>query len=154
MSEVSTLKGILRSTANGPAWHGPSVAETLEGITADQAASNPLKGAHSIWELVLHMDAWQVFALRMCEGNPVEMLEGDADWPPVDSTDESAWVKAKVALANHAQRLNELLDEWDDNKLREPVPGREFPFKVLLHGVAHHNIYHAGQIALLKKGSA
>lgn len=151
MSETSTLQGILRSIATGPAWYGPSVAQTLEGITADQAAARPVANAHSIWELLLHMDAWQVFTLRMCEGNPIPMLEGDADWPPVSDTSDAAWTAAKDAFAEHAQQLNACFATWDDAKLREAVPGREFPFKVLLHGIAHHNVYHAGQIGMLKK---
>ncbi len=153
MSEITTLQGILRSTANGPAWHGPSVAQVIEGISAEHAASHPIKGAHSIWELLLHMDAWQIFALHMCDGSPVEMLKGDADWPPIDDISEANWTAAKDAFATHTQQLNDCLNSWDDAKLREPVPGVDFPFKVLLHGVAHHNVYHAGQIALLKKGA-
>lgn len=151
MSETSTLQGILKSIATGPAWYGPSVAQTLEGITADQAAARPVANAHSIWELLLHMDAWQVFTLRMCEGNPIPMLEGDADWPPVSDTNNAAWTAAKDAFTEHTQQLNTCFASWDDAKLRETVPGREFPFKVLLHGIAHHNVYHAGQIGMLKK---
>jgi len=151
MSEISTLQGILRSTVSGPAWHGPSVAETLEGITADQAAARPMENAHSIWELLLHMDAWQVFALRMCEGNPIPSLKGEADWPSVNDSSEAAWIATKDAFTDHARQVNECFASWDESKLREPVPGGEFPYKVILHGVAHHNIYHAGQIALLKK---
>ena len=151
MSETSTLQGILRSAASGPAWHVPSVAQLLEDITAEQAASHPLANAHSIWELLLHMDAWQSFALRTCEGHDTPMLDGDADWPPVSDTSDAAWSATKDAFAKHAKQISACLDSWDDAKLRESVPGREFPFKVLLHGVAHHNLYHAGQIALLKK---
>lgn len=154
MSEISTLQGILRSAAHGPAWHGPSVAEALENITADLAATHPMEHAHTIWELLLHMDAWQVFALRMCEGNPMPSLQGDADWPPVKNTGDAAWHAEKEAFAEHARQLNQCIGSWDDSKLRDTVPDGEFPFKVLLHGVAHHNIYHAGQIALLKKGTA
>jgi len=154
MSEISTLQGILRSAARGPAWHGPSVADTLKDISPDQAASHPIENVHSIWELLLHMDAWQVFALRMCEGNPTPMLKGDADWPPVTDVSDAAWITAKEAFADHARQLNDCFGAWDDAKLREAIPGGEFPFKVLLHGVVHHNIYHAGQIALLKKGLA
>lgn len=154
MSQISTLQGILRSAASGPAWHGPSVAEALENITSDQAASHPMKNAHSIWELLSHMDAWQVFALRMCEGKPIPTLQDDADWPPVNDTNDAAWSAAKEAFAEHARQLNACIDSWDDSKLRDTVPDGEFPFKVLLHGAAHHNIYHAGQISLLKKSLA
>lgn len=153
MSEVSTVNGILRSAASGPAWHGPSVAQIIEDVTAVQAAAKPVPDAHSIWELLLHMDAWQVFALHMCEDNPLPMLEGDADWPPVTDTSDDAWNAAKAAFAEHAKGLGQCIATWDDAKLRETVPGGEFPFKVLLHGVAHHNLYHAGQVAMLKKAA-
>lgn len=153
MSELSTAKAILRSAASGPAWHGPSVAQLLEGVTAECAATTPIPNVHSIWELLLHMDAWQVFALRLCEGDRVPMLEGDDNWPPVKDRSDAEWDAAKASFMEHAHAIGECIATWDDAKLREPVPGAEFPFKVLLHGVAHHNLYHAGQIAILKKAA-
>jgi len=151
MSAITTIQGIIKSSVTGPAWHGPAVMELLADVSAEQAAAKPIANAHSIWELVLHMDAWQAFALRICEGDPEEMLQGDADWPPVTDTSAEAWEAAKQSFVDTANRIRACIADWDDAKLREPLPGREFPFKVLLHGVAHHNLYHAGQIGLLKK---
>lgn len=152
MSEATTISAMLKSVVEGPAWHGPSVIEQLEGMTAAQARRKPLENAHSIWEILLHMAAWQDYALRVLDGGDASPLEGDADWPPVPAEqDENAWEAAKRSYGGGMRDLRERVVHLDDAQLHKSVPGRDFPMKVLLHGVVHHNLYHCGQIALLKK---
>lgn len=115
------------------------------------AAKKPIAGAHSIWELVLHIEAWMKETTRTLGGGTYVSLTGDQDWPvPGDATDPSwAAVLADAETSNAA--LIAAVSELSEDALCEKVAGQEFSLYGLLHGVAQHNIYHAGQIALLKK---
>lgn len=151
MSENVTAARTIRASISGPAWHGPAVLETLDGVTAAQAASRPLWDAHTIWELLHHITAWQEYALFALEGKTRDKLPARGDWPPVEDTSPAAWDHAVAEFRAIGERLVALVENFDDVRLRENVPGRDFPIKVMLHGVAHHNCYHGGQMALLKK---
>src|SRR5260370_41368205 len=70
-SEASRISDQLRRAFGGDAWHGHSVFEILKGVTAAQAAARPIKNAHSIWELVLHIAAWDGPGLRLLGGAAV-----------------------------------------------------------------------------------
>ena len=152
MSEATTISAMLKSISHGPAWHGPSVSEVLEGVSATMASQKPLAGAHSIWEILLHMNAWQGHVLKVAGGADGAALQGEADWPRVPAEPaEDEWEAARRHFEGGGQEIRELIMHFDDAKMHEMVVGREFPIKVLLHGVVHHNLYHCGQIALLKK---
>ncbi len=152
MSEATTLAGMLKSVVDGPAWHGSSVMETIEAMSAEQARRKPLKGMHGVWELALHMIAWQEYAIRVVDGSRETPLEGEADWPKLpDPPTDAAWDTAKRKLEGGMRELRERVIHLDEPRMRERVPGRDFPLKVLLHGLVHHHVYHVGQMALLTK---
>lgn len=151
--ETKRIAGQLRRSYEGEAWHGPSLREVLEGVTAEKAAAKPLAGAHSIWELVLHLEAWEREALAVAGGKPYVSMTGDADWPPLRETGAEAWKDALGRLESTTRELVAAIRAMDDTKLNEIVAGKEFSFYVLFHGVVHHNLYHAGQIELLKKAA-
>jgi uncharacterized damage-inducible protein DinB len=145
--ETKRLASQLRRSYEGPAWHGPSLRELLNGVTAEQAAAKPVSGAHSIWELLLHVTAWERQTIAVVGGKTHVTLAGEQDWPPVSGT----WQAALDDLESASRDLVTAIRAMPDEKLNEPVPGGEFNFYFLLHGVVQHNLYHAGQIALLKK---
>ena len=149
--ETKRIASQLRRSYEGNAWHGPALRELLEGVTAEHAAAKPVTSAHSIWELVHHIEAWEQQALTTLQGQPYDSMTGDADWPPVRETTGEAWVTAQERLQSTTAKLVEAIRLMDEAKLDELVAGKEFSYYVLLHGVVHHNLYHAGQIALLKK---
>ena len=136
MREIERIKDQLRRAFEGPAWHGPSVKELVADITAEKAATRPLAGAHSIWEIVLHIAAWDEGVRRRLAGDRAE-LSTEEDWPPVTDTSEAAW--------------REALDNLDEARLSEPIVEGMSSVYVTLHGVIQHDLYHAGQIALLKR---
>src|SRR5271157_3121944 len=92
-SESSRIADQLRRAFSGNAWHGDSLFEILQGITAQQAAAHPIKNAHSIWELVLHIAAWDGAVRRRMTGVAVK-LSGKKNFPPVTDTSKAAWAKA------------------------------------------------------------
>jgi len=153
MQEVKKLHDQLRRAFHAEAWHGPSVMEVLGGVTADMAASRPLPNAHSIWEVALHIAAWKRIVTDRLEGR-YEQPSDDEDWPPVSDTSDVAWEGALQFLKEMHQRLEDVVGEMDDDLLNQAVPDWEFTRYFLIQGVIQHDLYHAGQMAILKKAFA
>ncbi len=149
-SEAKRIQDQLRRAFQGPAWHGQSLKELLAGIQPGEAAAKPIPGAHSIWEIVLHITAWNVAVWRRLQGDPAE-LAPEEDWPPVGDTGDLSWREALSLLEVAHKRLWDELDEFEDDRLKEDVPGNSYSVYFMLHGLIQHNLYHAGQVALLKK---
>jgi uncharacterized damage-inducible protein DinB len=153
-TEVDRIRDQFRRAFDGEAWHGPSVLQLLDGITAQQAASHPIPGAHSIWELTLHIAAWESACRRRLEGDPAQLTDTE-DWQPVADTSEAAWESTKQSLIDNHRELLNTIANLDESRLNEPIiKDPNTPFSsvyVTLHGGVQHDLYHAGQIAMLKK---
>ena len=153
MSETARIADQLGRAFNGEAWHGDSLFEILHGVTAAQAAARPIANAHTIWELVLHIAAWDGAVLRRMEGIPASLSDAE-NFPPVADTNETAWRKALSETRRIHEQLINAVSAFPDSRLAAEVPGKDGPhetFYYMLHGVVQHGLYHAGQIALLKK---
>lgn len=151
MSETHRINSQLKRAYQGEAWHGPSLCELLDGVTADQAAARPILDAHSIWELVNHIIAWEQIAKLRLQGDPVKNPPDEMNFPPVNDTSETAWQATLQNLAESNQALRNAIKGIDDAKLEETVPDAGYSNYAMLHGVIQHDLYHAGQIALLKR---
>ncbi len=155
MSEVRRIGGQLKRAFEGQAWHGPSLQELLTDVAPEQAAAKPFPKVHSIWELVLHIEAWARIVTQALEGQMMpEQLPTEEDWPPVEAVNETEWHAALAQLASGQRQLRDALRHLTDENLEEIVPGRSYSFYFMLHGTVQHNLYHAGQIALLKKATS
>src|SRR5882724_6122416 len=151
MSQTKSFADQLERAFHGGAWHGPAVAEALAGIDAAAAAARPLAGAHSIWEIVHHLTVWNEVPRRRLDGERLENLPAERDWPPVVDVSADALGAALAALeGSHAALHARVLDLADD-QLDDPVAGSDATARGMLFGVLQHNTYHAGQIALLCK---
>ena len=150
MDEIKRIDDQLRRAFEGHAWHGPALRELLADVTAEQATARPIPGAHSIWEIALHIAAWHEGVRRRVEGERVE-LSPEEDWPPVASTSEAAWQDALAVLERTHTELRRTVSRLADARLQEMVVGKDHSVYVMLHGLIQHDLYHAGQIALLKK---
>jgi uncharacterized damage-inducible protein DinB len=150
MSDASRIKQQLENAFNGPAWHGPSLMENLKGVSAEVAAAKPVTGAHSIWEIINHLLAWQNETVAVLGGKLYVSLQGEADWPPVREPSQAAWDTTLNELTFSHTRLCDRLNALSDVQLRENVPGQDYSWGVLLRGISNHTLYHAGQIGLLK----
>lgn len=151
LSEIKRIEDQLRRTLEGEAWHGPALKELLLDISAGRAAMKPLSGAHSIWELVHHIIAWQDTVRQRLEGADVDSPL-DGDFPDGQGLDEAAWRNILSKLEKSHQSLLDRVALLDESNLNDPVPGRpHHTVYFMLHGIIQHNLYHAGQIALLKR---
>src|SRR5829696_3222735 len=104
MSEVERISSQMKSAFEGPAWHGPSVREAVEGVSAARAAARPIPSAHSIWEIVLHISGWTDVVRRRLLGEPLSEPD-DGDFPPVGDTSERAWAAAIERLERNGADL-------------------------------------------------
>ena len=157
MSELERIRDQFQRAFNGDAWHGPSVLALLEGVTAVQAAAHPIPGAHSIWELTLHIAAWESACRRRLQGDRAQLTD-EENFPQIENASEDAWQAAKQHLIANHQALLEAISSADESKLDRPIiENSDTPFSsvyVTLHGGVQHDLYHAGQIAILKKALA
>ena len=150
MTESKRIADQLHRAYQGEAWHGPALRELLAGVTASKAAARPLAGAYSIWEIVLHITAWKKAVHRRLKGEAVELAPHE-DWPPTGKTGAAAWRKTLKALEQAHRELRKAVARLPESRLKQIVPGRKHTVYFMLHGLVQHDLYHAGQIALLKK---
>lgn len=150
MTEIDRILDQLQRAYAGEAWHGPSVLESLEAVTAEMAARRPIPSAHTIWELTHHIGAWADIPRRRIASEVFEVTM-EMNFPPALETTASAWQASLSRLAESQQKLLEAVKLFDESRLDLPVTKNGPTVYTLLHGVAQHHIYHAGQIMLLKK---
>ncbi len=153
-SEGQYLRTLLGQAIEGDPWHGPPLARLLRGLLPDQAAGHPIAGAHSIWELVLHIAAWhREVARRM--GGSLPALPAEGDWPAVHEISHAAWERALEDLRRSRIELDAAIAGAGDlarsvGSVREPSLGTGVTVRDTLLGVVQHDAYHAGQIAILR----
>lgn len=151
MREVERIAEQLRRAHEGGAWHGPALDELLEGLTAEQAARRPVEGAHSVWELAAHAEAWERAVLRRLGGDAAAIYNTAEDWSAPADAAEDDWRALKSRLAATCAALREAVLMLDDSVLDQPILEGMSTRYVSLHGAIQHTLYHAGQIALVRK---
>ena len=148
MKADDLILALLEEGYSRKTWHGPNLRQSLKGVTASQAAWRPAPGRHNIWELALHCAYWKYAVRRRIEGGKHGsfILKGSNFFarPEKGKVDEVAW-RADVALL---EREHLALREAIRRVLRTPRAKKLLP---ALYGVAFHDIYHAGQIRLLRR---
>jgi uncharacterized damage-inducible protein DinB len=150
MNQIELIADQLQRSYSGEAWHGPSVQELLTDVTAEQALARPLAQGHCIWELTMHIGVWMSAARRRLAGDPAKLTPQE-DWPLIDGGSPAAWQQTLDALEQEHRQLKAAICSLPEPSLENQTPGKTYSLAFLLHGVVQHNLYHAGQIALLKK---
>jgi uncharacterized damage-inducible protein DinB len=150
MSETARIADQLKRAFAGDAWHGPALMEILADVDAPAAAARPISLAHTIWELTLHITAWDAAILRRVAGQAASLSDAE-NFPKIRDTSESAWRTALENLQRQHQELLRVIADMPDRRLSEQVPGKDYDFYFLLHGTVQHALYHAGQIVMLKR---
>ena len=151
MSETERIVEQLRRSYEGEAWHGPSVLEALQGVTVVSASERPFHNAHTIWELVDHLRLTERLVFDRLHGKRFPVPPISEGWQPQPYPTEAAWKQALDALHRGHMELREAMTGVKNEKLPELIPQRDHTYYEELLGIVQHNVYHAGQIALLKK---
>ncbi len=150
MNEIEFIVDQLKRAYEGEAWHGPSLMEALSGVNASIAAAHPLPKAHNIWQLVLHIAAWNEVFLKRTNGTALQ-LTPEENFPTVTDTSETSWKAALEKLRKSHKDLEQAVQKAGPSILERRVPGKDYNFRFMLHGVVQHEAYHGGQISILKK---
>jgi uncharacterized damage-inducible protein DinB len=135
---------------HGNVWHGDPIWQILDGISPEFAAQRTLPGTHNIWEIVLHMKFWEEVVSRRLKGQRAGLDEA-LNFPAPPETSELNWQKTLADFRASNQQFRQLLAELDPARLDELSAAGKRTFYEEAHGLIQHNVYHAGQIALLKK---
>jgi hypothetical protein len=151
--EIEYLLKLLDEAYNQAAWHGPNLRGSVRGLTARDAALSPSAGRHNIWEIVVHAAYWKYTVRRhlLGEKRGSFSLPG-SNWfvRPVDRS-EKAWRADLRLLEREHQRLREAVSSLQPKNLDRPAQGSKALARRLIAGIAFHDVYHAGQIQLIKK---
>ncbi len=148
VNEITRIASQLERFYDGTSWLGPSLKTILSDVTEGQARAREIPGAHTIWDLVLHIRAWLRIARERLSATAERDADPAEDWPPMTSS----WQDALSSLEAEVRSLGNAVREFPETRLDEKAPAREEQtFYQLLHGVIQHSAYHAGQISLLKK---
>jgi uncharacterized damage-inducible protein DinB len=154
VSQIEFVVNQLKLAFDGEAWHGPALMEILADVDATTAATRPISTAHSIWELVLHVAAWErVIITRIVEGK-VMTLSDEKNFGHIEHVSEAAWRQALDTLQRNHQELIRVASQLTEQQLTNPVPGKDYNLLFMLEGAVQHAAYHGGQIALLKRARA
>jgi uncharacterized damage-inducible protein DinB len=150
MREAERIADQLWRSLQGEAWHGPALMELLRDVTPKEAAARPVSAAHSIWELVDHVAAWSQIVERRLQGEAYDVSDAES-FPAVAGFSEAVWEGSRSRLVAVTEALRERVLRLDEAQLEQAVAGKKSSVYFLLHGLVQHNLYHAGQIALLKR---
>ena len=145
MESIKNIYKLVERVYDGKSWHGPCIKEVLKDLD-DTTAKKKLGNSHSILQLVLHMVAWRTFVTRRLLGDSTFELTDAQNFPQ-----ETNWASALGVLEKSQQELKKAIATLEANQLHEIVADRKYDFFILLHGIIHHDIYHIGQIQLIKK---
>lgn len=145
-TEVRRIQDQLRRAFEGGAWHGPSLSEILNRVKVSEVDSRPFPETHTIRELLTHILVWEEEAIERLKGGGHRDLPPERDWP-----DGETWAELLRRAVEVHRTLLTTVGELEDSRLEDEVPGDPPSVYHLLHGIVQHNLYHAGQIALLAK---
>ncbi len=151
--QVRQLVMLIEEAYRRQAWHGPNLRGALRGVSATLAAWRPGRDRHNIWELAVHAAYWKYAVRRRLTGEKRGSfaLAGSNWFPRSDGKDEAAWRADLRLLSAEHRRLLDCVGTLRDGDLSRVASPGKTRFEVLLRGVASHDVYHAGQIQMLKR---
>jgi len=150
--EIQSIIRSVENTTNGQPWFGRSVYSILDEVDPSKAFIKPNNTEHSLIELLYHIITWAEFTLKRIENDKIKDMAAfeELDWREIDPIIHN-WEKGLAEFKSINERIIQLLNDKDDELLKEIVDYRQYNFRFLLNGYIQHNIYHLGQIAYVKK---
>lgn len=149
--EIKNIIASLEASFNGEPWFGDSVMSKLNSIQF-KLINEQINDSNSIAKLVLHIIQWRIFTIEKLKENKnfdIE-LNSESDWPDTTIENEIRWKKLLEKLKQTQKELLELITKLDDSFLYRKTSGTDYTNGKLLEGIIQHDIYHLGQIGLIK----
>jgi uncharacterized damage-inducible protein DinB len=154
MTEIERIVDQYDRVMNGAAWHGDPVWKLLDGVSAETAARSVTANTHSIWQLVMHMMYWESVACRRLMNVPVEQ-DSKLNFPETPEATAANWRKTLKDFRDSNEAFRKAISQLDAARLDAKMArDKRKSSYVEAHGIIQHHVYHAGQIALLKKAFA
>ena len=153
--EIAQLLAIFDQAYNKPSWHGTNLRGSLRRVTPAQAAWRPSAERHNIWEIAVHAAYWKyAVTRRFTDGARGSFPLKGSNWfrrPSTNDGDDKAWKADLQLLDDMHDALRGAVMRLTANDLPKTPPGKKVSNFALLSGAAAHDLYHAGQIQLLKR---
>jgi len=150
---IASLLASLDEAFDRRSWHGTNLRGSLRGLSASRAAWRPGPGRHNAWEIALHAAYWKYAAWRRITGEKRgSFARGGSNWfaAPAPAS-EAAWRKDVALLQQYHRLLRTAVARLSDEDLERRAPGGREPIGRLVRGIVAHDLYHAGQIQLIKR---
>jgi uncharacterized damage-inducible protein DinB len=150
--DPAQLLEIVDRAYNRRSWHGTNLRGSIRGLTGSEAARRPARGRHNIWEIVVHAAYWKYAVRRRLTGEPRGSFPLDgSNWFVRNGANETAW-KKDIALLDRTHRaLRSAIESVPEDDLQRSSAGSSVTNFELIAGIAAHDLYHAGQIQLIKR---
>lgn len=150
---IALLIEILDQAFDKQAWHGTNLRGSVRGLSIKQLLWRPSPKRHNIWENVLHTAYWKYAVWRrLTGGEKGSFPRSPSDWPRIpDRLDSKAWKLDLALLTDQHKLLRQAIIDFPPSKLYSALPKSKAKYVHLIYGISSHDLYHAGQIQLLKR---
>ena len=151
--EIELLLAFIDDAYSGKSWQGSNLKGSIRGLSPDEAAWRPEPNRHNIWELILHAAYWKYTVKRKLleEKRGSFPLKGSNWFQRPQARTHAAWKEDQRLLEEMHQSLRRTIASIDARILNEPAGHSKYPYLKIIYGVAAHDIYHTGQITLIKR---
>ena len=153
---IELLLKVIDGGFDRKAWHGPTLRGALRGVGAEQAVWRASPRAHNIWELTVHAAYWKYAVRRLITGEKRGRFPLDgSNWFPrparAAGMGDRTWKADLDLLGREHQLLKSAVAALPDAALKRRAPGKSYSLGFAIRGIAAHDLYHAGQVQLLKR---
>ena len=151
-ARISLLLDVYDQSFDRAAWHGTPLGTGLRQITWKEALRRPARGRHNVWEIVLHMAYWKSVVRRRLTRDPsIEFSRSPANWPSIPTRPTAAlWHRDLALLRNEHQLLRDVIARFPAPRLGQKGWHTRWSNAATIYGIASHDLYHTGQIQLVK----
>ena len=152
-NRVEILLRLIDEAYEKQTWHGPNLRGSLRGISKAEASKRPAAGRHNIWEIAVHAAYWKYIVRRRLTGDKsLSFPRKPSDWPRYPDDPSPKDLKADLALlGTEHRRLRDVVSQFPSRRLDARAPESQWTYAEHIHGIAAHDLYHAGQIQLVKR---
>lgn len=150
--ELISLINNIENLYKGQPWYGSSFSEILDSIKSGNPNAT-FNRSNSLGQILEHMTQWKHFVIEKVNGNKNFKIEMNSiqDWNKGKKYSQEEFLELIQNFKTVSEELITTLKNKNNNFLKETVPGEKYTFEFMLEGVIHHDIYHSGQLSILKK---